>query len=216
MARSIYMFNVCPKCGEYRADKLIDPAGPYAVCPVCSHPHKFVRLPLFILTGASGTGKTSVCMKLAYSLKEAIVLENDILWRPEFNTPETDYKEYREHCLRLCKNIAQSGKPVVLCGSVVPSQLEGCVERRYFSEIHYMALVCENSVLESRLRSRPSWRQSSSEEFIRSQLSFNHYFYEKLNDTKHPLHLFDTTCTTDLDATESIAVWIRGVLAKCF
>ncbi len=27
------MMNVCFQCGLYRADKMIDPAGPYAICP---------------------------------------------------------------------------------------------------------------------------------------------------------------------------------------
>lgn len=51
------MFNVCPKCGEYHADKIIDNADPFAICPVCGYSNKFVKLPLFAITGASGAGK---------------------------------------------------------------------------------------------------------------------------------------------------------------
>lgn len=208
------MFNVCPNCGEYRADKRIDPAGPYAVCPVCGHAHRFVQLPLFILTGASGAGKTAVCMELAYTLKEAVMIENDIFWCHAFNTPETDYREYREHCLRVCKNIGQSGKPVVLCGSAVPSQFEACVERRYFSTIYYMALACEDAVLENRLKKRPAWRQAGSEEFLRKQLEFNRYFYDRFLQEKYPVRLFDTTHTTSRQAAENIAGWVREILSE--
>ena len=31
------MLNVCVNCGIYRADKIIDPSGPYAICPACDH-----------------------------------------------------------------------------------------------------------------------------------------------------------------------------------
>ena len=46
------MFNVCDNCGLYRADKIIDPAGPYAICPECGHKHTFRYLPLLIVAGA--------------------------------------------------------------------------------------------------------------------------------------------------------------------
>ena len=81
------MFNVCPGCGEYRADKVIDHAGSYAVCPCCGYQHKFLQLPLFILTGASGVGKTTTCLALAAKTTEVVVMESDILWRAEFNQP---------------------------------------------------------------------------------------------------------------------------------
>ena len=74
------MFNVCPNCGELRADKIILPDGPYAVCPHCEHQHKFLRLPLFVITGASGSGKSSGCLALAAKTKDFVVIDSDILW----------------------------------------------------------------------------------------------------------------------------------------
>ena len=144
------MFNVCPNCGEYDVDKIIVPEGPYAVCPRCEYQHKFLRLPLFVLTGASGVGKTATCLALAAKAQDFVVMESDILWRDEFNQPETNYRDYRETWLRVCKNISQAGKSVILCGAAVPAQFEQCVERRYFSDIHYLALVCEDEVLAAR------------------------------------------------------------------
>ncbi len=55
------MFNVCYQCGIYRADKIIDPAGPYAVCPECGHRHPFLRQPLFTVGGASGRANPPCC-----------------------------------------------------------------------------------------------------------------------------------------------------------
>ncbi|SEN97801.1 AAA family ATPase [Paenibacillus sp. OV219] len=175
------MFNVCPACGEYRIDKSIQQTdgGTYAICPACEHPHPFLQLPLFIVTGASGAGKSSLVLQLSSITKDFVVMETDILWDNRYNEPDTNYRDYREMWLRMAKNITQAGKPVVLCGSTTPEQLEDCVERRYFGEIHYIALVCESGLLEERLRSRPAWRGSSSDDFIKGMVGFNQWFIEQ-------------------------------------
>jgi hypothetical protein len=72
------MFNVCYNCGLYRADKLIDPAGPYAICPECGHRHPFGQLPLFIVGGASGSGKSTLCQALTGAVTEAVLLDAEI------------------------------------------------------------------------------------------------------------------------------------------
>src|SRR5690348_5629653 len=77
----IFVFNVCPRCGEHSVEKTIDPSGPYAVCPFCHHAHPFLQQPLFIITGPSGVGKTTICLKLVPLLKECVVMESDILSR---------------------------------------------------------------------------------------------------------------------------------------
>ncbi|MBN1922962.1 MAG: hypothetical protein JW892_17070 [Anaerolineae bacterium] len=58
------MFNTCPKCGAYRADKIIDPDRAIAICPECGHRHPFLRLPLLIVSGASGAGKSTISLTL--------------------------------------------------------------------------------------------------------------------------------------------------------
>src|SRR5438445_3247217 len=87
-ARSLAMFNVCPNCGAYSVEKSIDPTGPFAVCPYCHYAHPFLQQPLFIITGASGTGKTTVCFALVSILTECVVMECDILWGVVPATPE--------------------------------------------------------------------------------------------------------------------------------
>ena len=205
------MFNVCPNCGEYSVDKLVLPEGPYAVCPVCEHQHKFVRLPLFIVTGASGTGKTTTCLTAAASTSDFVVMESDILWVDEFKQPETNYRGYRELWLRVCKNISQAGKPVILCGSCIPSQFESCVERRYFSEIHYLALVCDDETLASRLRSRPAWRRTSDDEYIATHVKFNRWLKENARSTEPPMTLLDTTAITVDESVEQLLRWATNI-----
>ena len=207
------MFNVCPGCGEYTVEKAIEADGPFAVCPRCGHRQRFVQLPLFLITGASGVGKTAVGLHLVGRLPECVVLESDILWRSEFATPEDDYRSYRDLWLRVAKNVGQGGRPVVLCGTAVPAQFEACPERRYFASLHYLALVCDDDVLAARLRARPAWRQTDTTEFIASMTRFNQWFKEHAATTHPPLTLLDTTTIGVEDAAECAADWVRARLA---
>ncbi len=203
------MFNVCPKCGEYSAEKTIDPSGPYAICPGCGHAHPFLQLPLFIITGASGSGKTTLCLELLPLLPECVLLESDILWGVVPATPEENYRDYRNLWLRLAKNIAQNGRPVVLCGSAVPEQFEGCPERRYFSTLHYLALVCDDQRMEERLTQRPQWRQSGSAEFIQRMITFNRWLKDQAAMTQPPMTLYDTSQRSTSETARDAAQWIR-------
>ncbi|HWE61292.1 MAG TPA: hypothetical protein VHB98_06240, partial [Chloroflexota bacterium] len=74
------MFAVCPGCGAYTPEKAVDPDGPWAICPACGHRHRFLQLPLFVITGPSGAGKTAVCLALAGTFTACVVLESDVLW----------------------------------------------------------------------------------------------------------------------------------------
>ena len=95
------MMNVCFQCGMYHADKIIDPSGPFAICPECGHQHPFIYLPLLVVSGASGTGKSTVCNHLTGRYQESVLLDSDILWRSEFNKPNDNYREYFETWLRV-------------------------------------------------------------------------------------------------------------------
>lgn len=210
------MFNVCYNCGLYRVDKIIDPAGPYAICPECSHKHPFRQLPLLIITGASGAGKSTICQMLTGAISEAVLLDSDILWRAEFNRPEQQYRDYFETWLRVCKNIGQSGRPVVLFGAGigVPENMEPCLERRYISTTHYLALTCSDELLGARLTSRPAWRNSSQPEFRAAQLRFNRWFIENGPKSDPPVTLLDTTNRFVEETARQVTNWLYEVIER--
>lgn len=204
------MFNICRRCGQYRADKEIDHAGPYAICPECGERHPFRQLPLLLICGPSGGGKTAVLRALMGKIESAVLLEGDLLWRPAFNRPEDNYRDFYETWLRLAKNINQSGRPVALFNAGgIPPNVEPCVERRYFSKSHYLALVCDDEVLEARLRARPSWRDSADPAFLDANLEFNCWLKENGPTTSPPIDLLDTTTAGELQMTTAVAHWIR-------
>jgi ribose 1,5-bisphosphokinase PhnN len=203
------MFNVCPRCGIYAANKEIDPAGPYAVCPHCGHRQPFLQMPLFIVTGASGSGKSTVTLELAPALRgQVVVIESDTLWCAEFATPEDDFRRFRELCLRVAKNVSQSGLPVVLTGSFNPLGIDDLIERRYFGDIYVLALVADDEVLAQRLRERPAWRESGSEEFIEGMIEFNQRLKRMAESLAPSMKLIDTGCHSVEEAVDTIAAWV--------
>jgi hypothetical protein len=198
------MFNVCPSCGMYSVDKEVV-AGPgwqaSAVCGQCGYAHPFLRLPLWVVTGASGTGKTTLALEASRPDRTFVHLESDILWRSEFNHP---IREFREVWLRLVKNIHQAGRPVILYGSAAPQDLEICLERRYIDRIHYLALVCPAGVLEERLRSRPGWRMAGSDAFLQDMQVFNQW----LMSSRYPdMVTLDTSLDGPGDTAQAVLRW---------
>ena len=72
------------------------------------------NMPLFIVSGASSVGKTSACEILFLKESRYIVMESDLLWREEFDTPEDNYREHRETWMRVCASISQIGLLVLV------------------------------------------------------------------------------------------------------
>lgn len=204
------MFNVCGKCGMYTPEKEV--RGNIAVCPVCGGETVFKKLPLFLLSGPCGVGKTEVCRHLPAMTDRIVSLESDILWENRWNTPENSYRPYREMWLRVCKNISQAGKPCLLVGCADPNQFEPCVERRYFGELHYLALVAEPEVLAARLRSRPAWRNTGSDEFINGQIAYNQWFIDRHGETDPAIDILDNSYLTPEETAKAVLRWVESKL----
>jgi hypothetical protein len=207
------MMNICFQCGIYRADKIIDPDGPFANCPECGYRHRFAQLPLLIVSGASGAGKSTACQILLGRSAQVVILDSDILWRPEFNSPEDNFAAFFDTWLRMCKNISQSGRPVALFGAGigVPGNIEPRVERRYFAAVHYLALVCDDHALAERLRRRPEWRGSGEPAYIEEHQRFNQWF-KTYSSAQPPIRLLDTTDLDEETTANQVESWINEKL----
>jgi broad-specificity NMP kinase len=162
------------------------------------------KLPLFIITGASGIGKSTLSKVLFDNEERYIVLESDLLWSDYYDTPEDDYENYRKLWLRICSSISQIGMPVVLCGCAVPAQFEIHSERQAFSEIHYIAVVSDEETLVSRMKGR----NIQDENWIKSSVDFNNWLINNADTTSPKLYLLDTTKMTAEEAASIADKWI--------
>ena len=202
--------RICPSCGDRAAAPLVD--GSTRTCGRCGHRWPFLRLPLFALTGPSGAGKSTVGPLLPGRLGgRAVVLEQDVLWTAGLRDDVDGHPAFRSAWLRLAAMIHQNGRPVVLCGTVVPPEFEPLPERALFAGIHYLALVADPGVLATRLRARPAWRQWD-EPRIAETLEFDGWL--RANAAALGVRLVDTTDALPEAIADYVADWVSAQLCE--
>lgn len=205
---------ICAGCGRWTDEPRVESegAGTVLVCATCDHREPFRRLPLFAVTGPSGTGKSTVGRILVDRLADScVVIEQDLLWVGALRDPTGDSAAFRQTWLRLAASLNQSGRPVVLCGTVAPPQFEEWPERVLFDPIHYLALTCADDVLRARLRARPAWR-GWDEDRIDEMLVFAEWVRTARTDP--PMTLLDTTDRPLADTAAAVEEWVRARLGS--
>lgn len=94
------MPDVCPACGMFALDNL-ERRRDRVRCTACGHEEPVAILPLFVVTGASGSGKTAVARALQRIMPEADVFESDILYDPPMPTVDTTTATVDEVAARI-------------------------------------------------------------------------------------------------------------------
>lgn len=199
---------ICTHCGEW--DPTPDTSSGVSVlrCRFCGRTRPFLRLPLYCVSGPSGTGKSTVAGLLLERLRDRfVVLEQDLLWVGGLRDPADHHRLFRSTWLRTAAMVQQSGRPVVLCGTVVPPEFEPLPERALFDGVHYLALTCDPRVLAERLRSRPAWREWD-EERIAETLEFAAWVEREADRLEPPLTLVDTTDAGPEATADRVAAWV--------
>jgi hypothetical protein len=195
------MLRVCENCCEWMEEIVISDE-PAVICPHCGHHLPFHRLPLFQVTGASAAGKSRVCRDLPAALPECVILDQDIL------LSGLPWVQHRRNWLRVAVNIHQGRRSVVFVATQLPEHYESLPERAWFSEIHYLGLVCDADKLAERLQRRPSWRRVSDEGIARMQ-EFNEWLKMNGPTTSPPMTLLDTSDTDPAQTVSGVAAWVR-------
>jgi hypothetical protein len=191
----------CMSCGpEAVLDR--DPAAPLLRCPSCGEVSEVAARPLFVVTGASGAGKTTVTAPLRRLLPECDVFEGDLT----LQIAALGWETWRDTWLRFAHGVALNGRSTVLCSSLLPDQLESLPARKLLGPTHFCNLDCPDDVLASRLRARPSWRHSSTEEVIVEHQRFAAWLRAHIQPS------WDTSVTSVDETAGRIAAWIRPQL----
>jgi len=168
-------------------------------CPGCGDEQPVPDLPLFVVTGASGTGKSTITGPLRRLLPDCEVFDTDTI----LGVAALGWDAYRSTWLRLAHAVALNGRMTVLCGSLLPSQLEVLPARKLIGPIHWCTLDCPDAVLAERLGSRPSWRGSSTESVIGEHQRFAAWL------RAHIRPCLDTGELSPAETAEQVATWVN-------
>jgi hypothetical protein len=195
---------ICESCGAW-IQPTVDKAASLLLCPQCGHGHAARFLPLFIVTGASGVGKTAVVAELRGIMPEWDIFETDILW-------DSGGDWHTAHCnwLRIAFSIAQSGRGTILCGTMVPEKIDTCDHHQLFSKVCYLNLHCDDDAREARLRARPAWR-GVTDDFVREHARTARWLVDNADTVfDPPMPTVDTTHATPREVAGQIRDWALG------
>lgn len=161
-----YLVHYCQQCDVATA---MLPRADVAVCPGCGRQERAVRLALFVVTGASGSGKTAILPHLTTALPGCAVFDVDLLidsFKAATGSGSIDWSAFRDAWLSVAHGLAQGGRHVVLLGPFMPEQLDPLPARSWVGEIHFAVLDCGDDVRRQRLEARPPWRERAIEEHL--------------------------------------------------
>jgi len=156
---------------------------------------------LFVVTGASGSGKTTVYPHLVRALPECVVFDVDWLmdsFGQACAPAPLSWPAFRDAWLSIAHGAAQGGRHTVLLGPFLPDQLASLPARRWVTDIHFAVLDCSDDVRRARLAARPQWRERAIGEHIA--------FAAHLRTI---VPMLVRTDASPADAAERVAGWVR-------
>lgn len=195
------MIEMCPYCGNYNWDKDTDVKNGTVTCPECSKSWNYNALPLFILTGCSGVGKTTTAQRLMRMDSGCVVMDADI-----FTFMGEDYKERTMRMCQFSADIMQCGKPVLWTMTGCLGMLNEVYHRRFFKDIYLLALVCDSEALEYRMT---NGRHITDRHWIDSSVEYNRYFYEHNSIEGLTYGRLDISGMNTEAVAEKVCEWIR-------
>lgn len=162
---------------------------------------------MFVVTGASGSGKTAVLPALAHRLRDrCVTFDADLLLDAAGAFADgrpINWTAFGDLWLAVAHGVAQSGRPTVLLGPFIPEHVQRHTARRWIGDIHYLVLDCPDEVRRTRISARPPWRSRDVED----QIEFGHWLRDHITDR------VDTGTGTPDDTAQAIATWIDHHLA---
>ena len=191
----------CMSCGPGTIMEA-DPRAHWLRCPRCGAGSWLPALPLFVVTGASGTGKSTITGPLRALLPGCLVAETDVI----LHVAALGWDTWRNTWLQLAHAVALGGQATVLTGSFAPGQLERLPARKLIGPIHFALLDCPDDVLAGRLRARPAWRGTSSPAKITENQRFAAWLRARVTPS------IDTSTATPDEVAGRIAAWVKPLL----
>ena len=162
------------------------------------------------MTGAFGTGKTTLAPLVAERLTECFVMDADWLLEPlsvlagqDLHSFEPLWPALGDIWLAIAEVAARGNRSTVLFSPGEPSELERLSSRELVGEAYSLLLDCDDDLIRSRLDAREDWSEESTR--------------ESLVDAARMRALGLPTLCTDVDTppetASKIVAWVRQRLA---
>lgn len=193
------MIGICPRCGNYAWDKRV--AGTTIECPKCGHRWPFRKLPLFLLSGCSGVGKTTTAQAIMQRAVDFVTLDADM-----FHDMLPTETEKIEQMLSLSRNIAQSGRPVLWTKAGGLDYFGSTYNRQFFTDIHCLALVCEETELRRRMT---EGRHITDQAWLDSSAEYNRYFMTHDHLADMPFETLEITGQAPEEVAARVIDWVH-------
>lgn len=198
--------HYCQACDEPQL--MINDRG-IVRCPACAvvDPVAVIR-PLFVVTGASGSGKTTILPELLSRLSGwCAVFDVDWLIDPlgrAANDGQVNWTAFTDTWLHLAHSVAQNGLPTLLLAPFIPENLDPLPGRAWVGDIHYLVLDCPDDERRRRIEARPRWRARDIDE----QTEFGRWLRAHLEP------VVDTSDQSPSQAADAVAAWVRSHLPE--
>jgi energy-coupling factor transporter ATP-binding protein EcfA2 len=142
------------------------------------------ELPLFIVTGASGVGKTTVMKELRVLLPDFDVFSTDI---DMFGTTaaKLEYQDRHNILFHFAYFIAKSGRGTIICGTFMPWDAEKCDTYSKFSEVCFINLHCDDTTRNTRLRNRAD-KAMWTDEMLKQHEEFARWLLDNAETAYNP------------------------------
>ncbi len=203
------MIGICQTCGNHGWDKEVTEGK--ITCPKCGESWSFQRLPLFILTGCSGIGKTTTGQALQKMCDEVVVLDADMFFNLMPHETEEDYYAQVEQVGSLSKNIAQAKRPVLWTMAGNLDKVNHTYNRRFFSEVYTLALVASEEEVRRRMH---EGRGITDSNWIQGSVDYNNYFMTHKAVGDMPYETLSTEGKSVEEVAEQVKNWVLLHLDK--
>ena len=166
------------------------------------------KLPLFIITGASGVGKTTVMHELRARLPDFDVFSTD---DDNFGSTASkiDYQDRFNILLHFANAVSKSGRGSVICGTFMPWDAKKCDTYDQFSEICFINLHCDEVTRNNRLRNRED-KAAWTDKMLKSHEQFAQWLLDNAEiEYDPPMPTINTTLTPPAEVAVQIIKYIN-------
>ena len=171
------------------------------------------KFPLFIVTGASGVGKTTVMHELRGLLPDFVVLSTD---NDNFGSTSNklDYQDRYNLLFHFAAASLKSKIGTIICGTVMPWDVKKCDTFQNFSQVCFINLHCNDETRNNRLRNRDD-KDIWTDEKLKDHKEFARWLLDNSETAYNPpMPTIDTTVTPPAEVAMQIREYVIDKWSK--